>query len=99
MAIHAPPPNRRTTDLKSPMASPARCIEEKMIMRFVTPVALVLALAVGGGAISAPAFAAKKEEKKAGPKLNVSPEVIKALQAAQKAAEAQDFAGAKAALA
>ena len=68
-------------------------------MRFVTPVALVLALAVGGGAISAPAFAAKKEEKKAGPKLNVSPEVIKALQAAQKAAEAQDFAGAKAALA
>jgi len=69
------------------------------IMRFVTPVALVLALAVSGGAISAPAFAAKKEEKKAGPKLNVSPEVIKSLQVAQKAAEAQDFAGAKAALA
>ena len=68
-------------------------------MRFVTPVALVLALAVSGGAITAPAFAAKKEEKKAGPKLNVSPEVIKALQTAQKAAEAQDFAGAKAALA
>jgi len=69
------------------------------IMRFVTPVALVLALAMTGGAISAPAFAAKKEEKKAGPKLNVSPDVIKALQTAQKAAEAQDFAGAKAALA
>jgi hypothetical protein len=69
------------------------------IMRFVTPVALVLALAVSGGAITAPAFAAKKEEKKAGPKLNVSPEVIKSLQVAQKAAEAQDFAGAKAALA
>lgn len=68
-------------------------------MRFVTPVALVLALAVSGGAITAPAFAAKKEEKKAGPKLNVSPEVIKSLQVAQKAAEAQDFAGAKAALA
>lgn len=68
-------------------------------MRFVTPVALVLALALTGGAVSAPAFAAKKEEKKAGPKLNVSPEVIKSLQAAQKAAEAQDFAGAKAALA
>lgn len=68
-------------------------------MRFVTPVALVLALAMTGGAISAPAFAAKKEEKKAGPKLNVSPDVIKALQTAQKAAEAQDFAGAKAALA
>lgn len=68
-------------------------------MRFVTPVALALALAMTGGAISAPAFAAKKEEKKAGPKLNVSPEVIKSLQTAQKAAEAQDFAGAKAALA
>ncbi|MEQ6332360.1 hypothetical protein [Sphingobium sp. MK2] len=68
-------------------------------MRFVTPFALVLALAVSGGAVSAPAFAAKKEEKKAGPKLNVTPDVIKSLQAAQKAAEAQDFAGAKAALA
>lgn len=68
-------------------------------MRFVTPVALALALAMTGGAISAPAFAAKKEEKKAGPKLNVSPDVIKALQTAQKAVETQDFAGAKAALA
>lgn len=68
-------------------------------MRFVTPVALALALAMTSGAVSAPAFAAKKEEKKAGPKLNVSPDVIKALQTAQKAAEAQDFAGAKAALA
>jgi len=68
-------------------------------MRFVTPFALVLALAVTGGAVSAPAFAAKKEEKKAGPKLNVTPDVIKSLQTAQKAAEAQDFAGAKAALA
>lgn len=68
-------------------------------MRFVTPLALTLALALTGGAISAPAFAAKKEEKKAGPKLNLSPDVVKSLQAAQKAAEAQDFAGAKAALA
>jgi len=68
-------------------------------MRFVTPVALALTLAMAGGAITAPAFAAKKEEKKAGPKLNVSPEVIKALQVAQKAAEAQDWAAAKAALA
>ena len=69
-------------------------------MRFVTPVALTLALAMTGGALSAPAFAAKKEEKKAAaPKLNVSPEVIKSLQAAQKAVEAQDFAGAKTALA
>lgn len=68
-------------------------------MRFVTPLALTLALALTGGAISAPAFAAKKEETKAGPKLNLSPDVVKSLQAAQKAAEAQDFAGAKAALA
>lgn len=68
-------------------------------MRFVTPLSLALALALTGGAVSAPASAAKKEEKQAGPKLNVSPEVIKSLQAAQKAAEAQDFAGAKAALA
>jgi hypothetical protein len=69
------------------------------IMRFVTPVALALALALTSGAVSAPVFAAKKEEKKAGPQLKVSPDVIKALQTAQKAAEAQDFAGAKAALA
>ena len=34
-------------------------------MRFVTPVALALTLAMAGGAVSAPAFAAKKEEKKA----------------------------------
>lgn len=69
-------------------------------MRFVTPVALALALALTGGAVSAPAFAAKKEDKKGGaPKLNVSPDVIKALQTAQQAAEKQDFAGAKAALA
>ena len=69
-------------------------------MRFVTPVALALALALTGGAISAPAMAAKKEEKKGGaPKLNVSPDVIKALQAAQAATAKNDFAGAKAALA
>lgn len=69
-------------------------------MRFVSPVALALALALTGGAISAPAVAAKKEDKKGGaPKLNVSPDVIKALQAAQTAAAANDFAGAKAALA
>ncbi len=69
-------------------------------MRFVTPVALALTLALAGGAVSVPAFAAKKEEKKGNaPKLNVSPDVIKALQAAQKASEAQDWAAAKAALA
>ncbi len=67
-------------------------------MRFVTPVALALTLALTGGAVSAPAFA-KKEEKSSAPKLNVSPDVIKALQAAQTAAGKQDFAGAKAALA
>ncbi|WP_176591157.1 hypothetical protein [Sphingobium sp. EM0848] len=69
-----------------------------MNMRFVTPVALALTLALTGGAVSAPAFA-KKEEKSSAPKLNVSPDVIKALQAAQTAAGKQDFAGAKAALA
>ena len=69
-------------------------------MRFVTPVALALTLALAGGAVSVPAFAAKKDEKKGGaPKLNVSPDVIKALQAAQQAAGKQDFAAAKAALA
>jgi hypothetical protein len=68
-------------------------------MRFVTPVALALTLALTGGAITAPAFAAKKEEKKEGQKLNVSPDVLKALQTAQAASEKQDFAGAKAALA
>jgi hypothetical protein len=68
-------------------------------MRFVTPVALALVLAMTGGAVSAPALAAKKEEKKAGPKLNISPDVIKPLQAAQAAAGKQDWAAAKAALA
>jgi hypothetical protein len=70
-------------------------------MRFVTPVALALALALTSGAVSAPVFAAKKEKKeeKQGMKLNVSPDVIKALQAAQQASEKQDFATAKTALA
>ncbi|HKY82989.1 MAG TPA: hypothetical protein VJM09_16145 [Sphingobium sp.] len=68
-----------------------------MIMRFVTPVALALALALTGGAVSAPAMA--KEKKAAAPKLNVSPEVIKSLQAEQEAEKKQDFAAAKAALA
>ncbi|MGC4251087.1 MAG: hypothetical protein QM605_06340 [Sphingobium sp.] len=67
-------------------------------MRFVTPLALALALALTGGAVSAPALA--KDKKAAGaPKLNVSPDVIKSLQAAQAATEKQDFAAAKAALA
>lgn len=66
-------------------------------MRFVTPVALALALALTGGAVSAPALA--KEKKASAPKLNVSPDVIKALQTAQAATEKQDFAAAKAALA
>ena len=63
-------------------------------MRFVTPVALALALAMTSGAVSTPAFAAKKEEK-----LNITPDVLKALQTAQKSAEAQDFAAAKTAIA
>ena len=37
-------------------------------MRFVTPLSLALALALTGGAVSAPASAAKKEEKPAGRK-------------------------------
>ena len=66
-------------------------------MRFVTPVALALALALTGGAVSAPAMA--KEKKAGAPKLNVSPDVIKSLQMAQEAEKKQDFAAAKAALA
>ncbi|WP_422794935.1 hypothetical protein [Sphingobium mellinum] len=66
-------------------------------MRFVTPVALAMALALTGGAISAPAMA--KDKQASAPKLNVSPEVIKALQAAQAATQKKDFAAAKAALA
>ncbi|MGE4323236.1 MAG: hypothetical protein AB7E60_09435 [Sphingobium sp.] len=71
-------------------------------MRFVTPVALALVLAVTGGAVSTPAFAAKKEKKAksdGAPKLNVSPEVIKPLQAAQEAMNKQDIEGAKALIA
>ncbi|NIJ16559.1 hypothetical protein [Sphingobium vermicomposti] len=69
-------------------------------MRFVTPVALALVLALTGGAVSAPAMAAKKEDKKGGaPKLNVSADVIKSLQAAQEASKNNDFVAAKAALA
>ncbi|WP_176595691.1 MULTISPECIES: hypothetical protein [Sphingobium] len=70
-----------------------------MNMRFVTPVALALTLALAGGAVSAPAFAKKEEKKGGAPKLNVSPDVVKALQTAQAAAQKNDFAGAKAALA
>ncbi|SCW84750.1 hypothetical protein SAMN02927924_03328 [Sphingobium faniae] len=66
-------------------------------MRFVTPVALALALALTGGAVSVPAMA--KEKKASAPKLNLSADVIKALQTAQAAIEKQDFAAAKAALA
>ena len=68
-------------------------------MRFVTPVALALTLAMAGGAVSAPAFAKKEDKKGSAPKLNVSPDVLKALQTAQAAAGKQDWAGAKAALA
>ncbi len=68
-------------------------------MRFVTPVALAMALALTGGAVSAPAMAKDKKASSSAPKLNVSPDVIKALQTAQAAAEKQDIAGAKAALA
>lgn len=67
-------------------------------MRFVTPVALALALALTGGVVSAPAMAAK-EKKASAPKLNVSPDVIKSLQAAEAAVKNNDFAAAKAALA
>lgn len=68
-------------------------------MRFVTPVALALALAVTSGAVSAPAFAAKKEKADDAPKLKVSPEVLKPLQAAQAAMGKNDFASAKASIA
>lgn len=67
-------------------------------MRFVTPLALALALAVTGGAVSVPAASAK-EKKASAPKLNVSPDVIKALQAAQAATQKKDIPAAKAALA
>jgi hypothetical protein len=70
-----------------------------MIMRFTTPTALALALAMLGGTASAPTWAAKKEDKASAPKLNVSPDVVKALVAAQEAEKKQDFAAAKAALA
>lgn len=69
-------------------------------MRLVTPMALAMAIALTSGAVTAPAFAAKKkEEQKTGPKLNVSPDVLKDLQTAQAATDKQDFAGAKAAIA
>lgn len=67
-------------------------------MRFVSPVALALALAMTSGAVTAPAFAAKKDKQEA-PKVKVSPEVVKPIVAAQQAMDKQDFAGAKAAIA
>ncbi|MEJ7925291.1 hypothetical protein WG908_00810 [Sphingobium sp. AN641] len=67
-------------------------------MRFISPVALVLAMALTSGAVSTPAMAQKKQQSKA-PKLNVSADVIKALQAAQQAMQKQDFAAAKASIA
>lgn len=67
-------------------------------MRFISPVALVLALALTSGAVSTPAMAQKKQKASA-PKLNVSADVIKALQVAQQAMDKQDFATAKASIA
>lgn len=67
-------------------------------MRFVSPVALALALAMTSGAVSAPAFAAKKGKEEA-PKVKISPEVVKPIVAAQQAMDKQDFAAAKVAIA
>ncbi|WP_336970917.1 hypothetical protein [Sphingobium aromaticiconvertens] len=67
-------------------------------MRFVSPVALALALAMTSGAVTAPAFAQKKGKEEA-PKVKVSPEVVKPIVAAQQAMDKQDFATAKASIA
>lgn len=65
-------------------------------MRFVTPLALGLMLALG----SAPAAMAKdkKDDQQQGPQLKLSKEFIAAAVKAQDAMKANDFAGAKAAL-
>ncbi len=70
-------------------------------MRFVSPVALGLMLALGAasfGAASPAAMAKEKEAKAKAPKLKPSPGIIAPLQKAQKAIGAKDFAAAKAAL-
>jgi hypothetical protein len=67
-------------------------------MRFVSPVALALALAMTSGVVTAPAFAQKKGKEEA-PKVKVSPEVVKPIIAAQQAMDKQDFATAKTSIA
>ena len=63
-------------------------LEEKMQMRIVSKMALAIAL--GGMAVAAPAYAAKKEDKPA-PAAKATPAVQKAAYDAQKAADAGDF--------
>jgi hypothetical protein len=80
-----------------------RRAKEKIIMRFVTPVALALVLAVTSGAVSAPAFAAKKEKEQApagGPNpKNLSSGFQAAIVKAQEAEKKKDIEGQKAAIA
>lgn len=65
-------------------------------MRFVSPVALGIALAMAGGSVVTPAIA--KEKKAEAPKANYSPAFIKEAQAVQKLEQAKDYAGMKAAI-
>lgn len=69
-------------------------------MRFVSPVALGLMLALGTASfgVSTPAMAAK-EKKSQAPKLKLSPDFLPAAQTASKAIEQKDAAAAQAALA
>jgi hypothetical protein len=64
-------------------------LEEKMQMKIVSKMALAIAL--GGMALAAPTFAAKKEDKPAASAAKATPAVQKAAYDAQKAADAGDF--------
>ncbi|MET0369926.1 MAG: hypothetical protein ABW039_00965 [Sphingobium sp.] len=68
-------------------------------MRFVTPVALAIVLAVTSGAVSAPAMAAKKEKEQKAPQLKPTAKYLEAYQKVDVAIKAKDAAAAKAALA
>lgn len=71
-------------------------------MRFVSPVALGLVLALGGASIGAAPAVAKEAKKEAGsdaPKLKLSPNFVPAIAKANDAVAKKDIEGAKAAMA
>jgi len=70
-----------------------------MLTRSAMAVAVALGVAAGGMTVATPAFAAKKAKEPEGPKINPSPDVVKALAPVGEAINKKDFATAQGAIA